>query len=355
MIPNQAILATLGYTEYPTATNIFLTDFINKIVMTKVNERIWANPLNLFFKGKIQFGASIEQAFVHDAEQKFFGENFTGSTSTEGNVMGKTITQVDVVYLTQNYMNKIKTSVSKKQLAAAFQSENGLYNLANRLIQSIYSKYEKTMYMYVLHIIENLAGAASETGSTNTMFIKVKDGAPGIDDDVTARKVLKKIKALASRLTYPSGNFSLSGITEVFSQKEDLVVLTTPENSASIDVDALAAAFQIDRATMNLRTIIVDRLPKMTAEFTPIFADKIADPETGLAVTTPASYTVDASLVGAQVEAVIIDLNAVQMYETLKEQNEFFNPDSLTTNFFLHFFGIASANPFEQCVFLYSK
>lgn len=90
--------------------------------------------------------------------------------------------------------------------------------------------------------------------------------------------------------------------------------MVTPDVQANIDVQTLAGVFQLDKADIRYRTILVDEFPV---------------PDAVALLTTEDFF---------------------QCRDTLYETTSAYNPKTLGTNYFLHHWGIYSVSPFVPAI-----
>lgn len=79
-------------------------------------------------------------------------------------------------------------------------------------------------------------------------------------DKATGQELLAKIKADAGRLRFPTMNYNHIDIP-VFESPDTLVLWVTPEVDANLDVYALAELFNVERAEVRFRKIIIPEFP----------------------------------------------------------------------------------------------
>lgn len=328
--------------QYPTQKNLFINSLINKIALTFIIEKGWENPLKVFNKGMLPLGATIETIFVGDAKRKAFGSHFDGSTTDEGDIFGKVLPSINIAYNTVNFLNKYKISISQEQLSTAFVSQNGLSNLIDYLINSIYEQAEVDDYGYTKYCLYDMIGKSATTGAPNIDNSFVLNGIETTPFE--PKELLTKARAMSGRLNFKSSKYNLAGVT-TFSKRQKLVLLVTPEINAELDVQALATLFNIDKGELNYRVVEVDELPTFTTTYTPPMADALASQETGLPVVQEA-YTIDAKLQNVQIDAVVVDEDAFQKYDKLIATRSVENINNLSMNIVLHRQGIAGSNPF---------
>lgn len=335
---------------YPTQKNIFINTLINKVTMSVLFNEKWANPLKAFKKGTLPFGSSIEQLFVSDAERKAFGAHFTGSQTDEGDVLGKVVPKVNASYITVNFMNKYKVSISDSQLQTAFVSQNGLSNLVGSLIQSIYEAAEVDEYEYMKYCVYDMIGsAASNTGTWNTNAANqfILNGA--LTTVFEPKVLLSKLRAISGRLNFKSTKYNIAGV-KTFTKREKLVLLVTPEVLADLDVNALAVLFNLSKGEVDYRIVEVDELPKFTTNYQPPqSAAGLVNQETGETATQTA-WSIATAYQNIQLDAIVVDDNAFAMYDTVIQTRSVENPNSLSTNIIHHRQGIAGGNPYANFI-----
>ena len=317
------VYATLE--NYPTAKNEFINTLTNRIGKQMFFDKLFNNPFKMLHKGMLPFGKSIEQLFVEMAEQKGFNEHFSGSTSTEADLIGLVKPSVKVDYITQNFEYKFKTSISDLQLKGAFTSEYGLSELITRAVNSLLSSSQYAEFIDMKKILTQPSEGSSGGSSIGKGLIQqiyadpIKSTAMiPLGSNYTSQDLAIKVREYSSILTFPSTKFNLAGV-RAWSNKEDLVLFTTPEHQAKLDVNVLAMAFNVSLADVNVRTIIIDDLGTIG---------------TG----------------SNKVVAVLADKDCIQAYDTINTTNTFYNPERLATNYFAHKHGIIAGCKFAQAV-----
>ena len=78
--------------------------------------------------------------------------------------------------------------------------------------------------------------------------------------EAKGKAISKAIRTLAGKMAFPTDNYNSAGVKQ-WSERQQLIYITTPEEQAELDVEVLANAFQMDKADVNVRVIIVDELP----------------------------------------------------------------------------------------------
>ena len=144
----------------------------------------------------------------------------------------------------------------------------------------------------------------------------------GFDNGSTgsrAKNLVTAIKKNIIRLETMGKNFNNAEIN-TFTRKEDMVLVIGSDYATDIDINLLATAFNLDKAEISTRIIVVDELPvlKGTKNVKPI--------------------------------CVLMDKDYIVDYTTLYEVRQFENANTLTTNLFYHVWGIMAQNDFTNAI-----
>lgn len=318
----QAIYETLE--GYPTLKNEFLNTFVNKVIKSVYYNKLFNNPLKMLHKGKLEFGASVEQLYVNRAKKYNFDEHFDGSNSDEGDLIKSEKAKVYARYISKNFAYKYKVTISEQQLKTAFFNEYGLHQLVNNIVNSLVDASEQDEFLDMKKIIINLVEAGVDVNgvaiSKQVSDIELK--AP-YEHKVTSTptSIAKALKSMAGRLSFKSDKYNMAGVLQ-HSQKQDLVFLTTPEISAGLDVDVIANAFNVSAVDANIRIIEVDELPTRVCK-------------------TVGTLGEEKNVLG-----VLFEKDLLQCYDTVLENRTFDNGAKMETNIFLHKQGLM-----ENCLY----
>ena len=319
------IYATLE--AYPTVKNEFINTLTNKVGKTMFFNKVFNNPLKMLHRGMLPYGKSIEEMFVELAEQKGFNEHFEGSSTNEADLIGVTTPKVKVDYISQNFAYKFKTSISDLQLRGAFTDSYGLSTLLNKIVDSLFSQVQVSEFEDMKDILINqtkksTGGSVQDVGIIPQMYADATTKANAliaVGDNPTGVELCKQIRTWANKLQFPSNKYNLAGV-KTWSAKNDLVLFITPEYQAEIDVQALAFAFNVSSADVQVRTIVVDTLGKTKSSG------------------------------GQEVVALLADKDLLQAWDTINTTNTFYNADKLTTNYFAHKHGIMAGCKFANAI-----
>lgn len=297
-------------TTYPTAKNEFIDTLTNLVGKTVFLNKLYENPFKFFKKGTLEYGKTIESIFVDLVQAKSFSEHF-GDSEVSSLIGTEKPKNVKVEYYSENFRNKYKISISDTQLKGALRSENGLSDLIQMIVTSPLNSAEFDEFLMVKQCLNNLT--IKDTTIT---------GYDALDEEKQAKKLTKTIKTYINKFRFLSDAYNSQGV-HTFSMPNELVVLVTPEVKANIDVELLSSAFNMDKADIESRLILIDNFTKE-----------------GVGGVEEDTETL----------CIIADENLIQFYETENTSESFRNANTLTTNTFYHRWGIMAGCGFVNAL-----
>lgn len=289
--------------QWSDVANVFYTSLINLIGMQYVEYRSYKNPLNMFKRGTSQFGDTIQEIAVNFMPEKDY--DITGQ-----DLLKNSKPDIKACYYRINRQKKFDVTNIESELRMAFTSWENFGNLLSRIVDNLYRSNEACEYNWAK---ETISSAINE----NKIF-SVETPAP--TDSASANNVAKLIKQYSRLFTFPStkynvyNNIKTDGTDLItFTPKEEQTLILTPESEASMDVDSLAVAFNMDKVEFMGKVIVVDSLP-------------------------------------LNYHALLCDSAFVRIWENVKYFNTFINPDNMSAKHYLHVWQTYGYSPFCNVV-----
>lgn len=285
--------------------NEFVPFLVNRIGMEKVHGETWTNPLAVFKKAKLEYGTTIEEIAPKWVAAHSYGDD-------KETLLKMHRPEVEVAYHSLNRQEYYPITINRAELKQAFTTPYGVDNLVSRLLQVPVNSDNYDEYNYMLQM---MAYYEKEWG-----FYKVQLKTDGTAEE-NARDTLKKLQTFAKSLAFPSTNYN-AGVVDIPVFENDpskLVLLATPEAQADLNVDGLATLFNIDKAEVPYRIVTVNEFPIEGAE----------------ALLTTEDFFV--------------------FHDAEYTTTDFFNPETLSTNFFLHHWEVISVSPFVPAILFTTK
>ena len=230
-----------------------LNDFVGllkKVVFTAVYNKTFNNPLVGLEGERMPLGQFIEDVYVNPQKARGFNVNdFAG-------LLQKYDAQIATQYLTVNQDLQYAVTITREKIRNAFTSWDQLEGLISGMVNSLYNGAYITRY----NSTKGLPLAAFEAGAIKYEVIT------NPTNEATAKNLIRKMRADYSKFQIPSTKFNAwqdvkgedAFALKTWSDPEDIVVMISADVEALIDVEVLAAAFNMSKADFLGRVIVVD-------------------------------------------------------------------------------------------------
>lgn len=281
--------------------NEFIDAYINRIGDQIVHNKEWENPLRVFKGAAMRYGSSIQESALKWIKAHTY--------NIEDSALEKiSRPEAAVWYHTVNREDRYDITLEYPDLRQAFLDEFGL----NRLIDAVLTVPRNSdNYDEYLCMMAQMSYYEQNWG----FFKHHVSGEP--TDEATGKEFLKAVRAYASKLKFPTALYSPVSAEygiPVFAAPEELVLFITADAMASVDVDTLAGIFNLDKADIKYRTVVVPDIPVPNA-----FA----------LLTTDAFFVCE---------------------DFVYTNESFYNPSTLSTNYYLHHWEVVSCSPFVPAI-----
>lgn len=284
--------------KYESTQNEFISALVNRIAAVVVTSKSYSNPLRMFKKGVLDYGETIEEVFVNLCKAHQFDP-----AVAEKEVFKREIPDVNAVFHKLNLRNFYKNTISNEQLRMAFLSAQGIVDLVEKIINSMYVSAEFDEYLCMKQLIED----AAIDGKLYP--VKIPDVSPA-----NAKEIVSIIKGISNQMEFFTSKFNAYGVLN-FSKKQDQVLLVDANFDAVIDVEVLAFAFNMTKAEFMGRRVLVDNFGKLTG-----------------------------------VVAALVDKDWFMVYDNWTGFTENYNGEGLYWQYFYHIWKTFSTSPFQNAV-----
>ena len=331
----------------PAYKNAFLNT-INLIGLTVITRNHWENPWKDFTdKGTLSYGQQVREVIVDIANVYQYNELVNRPQD-----MLKTEVPNVLSYLHEiNYQVFYKTTTSDEQMAMAFERED-LFILIDEIINSLfeameYDYYLVSKYMLARRILEGTVTAIQIPDFTN----------------LTDRDVVAFIKGYSNDMTFRSPKFNPAGIRKATAFENQFAIVST-KFDAKFTTNVLATSYFRNDAEMKANYALVDGfgnfdMPRLAEVFAKRDTEGNIIPNEYVAGYEPLTPTELEVL--NEIPASIVGRDFFQMYkygtdnQAGERKTEFFNPQTLRTNHWLHTWGVVSSSPFENAIVFTQK
>ena len=295
--------------SYQPMLNEFVTNLVNRIALTIIRNKSFNNPLAVFKKGSVPLGTDIQDVYENPA----VAEKYELSNTEMAKLLTITNPDTHVAYYRRNRQDMYTKTIPREVLQGAFVSWDKFEEFIQGITTSLYSGNYIDEFKYTKELIDgvyNQGKIRCEVVSNPT-------------DAATSKAFLKKVRALYTKMSLPSTQYNSYSLftnsgksVTTWTDKDRIVLIITADALANIDVEALASAFNIDKADFMGRVITVDAFDN----------DEIV--------------------------AVMCDEAFLQIYDNLFRFDEFYNARVMAWNEYLHAWGTFAVCPFANAVCL---
>jgi hypothetical protein len=324
---NSAIMNIYSFiTGYEPNRNAFLYALMNRIGMTILTSKMWNSPLAWTLQGRLEFGESIEEIFVNLIKVRSFDP-----TKAPARVFERNVPDVRAAFHVMNWQKEYPLTITTDQLRQAFLSWQGIVDLVQGCIQSMYKSLQKDMYETTKYMIAKLI----ISGQMPNVQI------PDFTDPANMPSVVKAARSTALNMTILGTQYNMAHVYNAVDNVSDLYIIMSNDLLASQDVDVLAAAFNMDRTTFYGRVIGIDSFSDMDYDR----LDMLFEGTEGYAHISGTNLT-NLQKVGF----IACEKDFFQIWENFQEVTDNYNGSGLYWNYFLHAWYTFSVSPFAQGV-----
>lgn len=314
--------------------NAFLNT-INLIALTVISKNDFNDPWEAFTeKGVINFGQSVREIAVDIADVFDYNEYVNNATHFLENVVPNVYQYIHEL----NFQKFYKTTTSDEQIAMAFSREQGLYDLIEEVINSLYRAYKYDKFLVNKYMLARRIADGTVTIANINSWL-----------DLDPRERVARMKNYSNLMTFMSPNYNPAGLRRA-TAFEDQIMIMSSEYEAQMSTEVLATSYFLNQAEMKTNLALVDKFSMEDEErLIEVLGEQYVP------------FTENEVLALQNIPAVIVSRNWYKNYTyTLDNASDdsflgtrassFYNPETLRTNHWLHAWKVFSTSPFEQAV-----
>ena len=310
--------------DNPSLQNEFLSALVNRIGLVIVTSKMYSNPLSVLKKGVLEFGETIEEIFVNIAKPFTFNPQ-----EAEDKQYKREIPDVRSAFHILNYQKFYKVTVSDDQLRQAFLSWSGITDLIAKIVDSMftaasYDELEVTKYMIARQILDGRVYAVTIPEVTTANM----------------KSVVSTVKGISNKMSFMNSNYNVAGV-KTHTPKNEQYIIMNANFDATMDVEVLASAFNMDKAEFMGNRLMIDGFGTLdTARLAELFAGDNTYKE----ISQTELEALD------KIPCILIDREYTQIYDNKYMMTEKYNGQGLYWNYFYHTWKTFSVSPFSQAI-----
>lgn len=295
---------------YQPQLNEFVNNLVNRIALTIVRTKSFDNPLSMFKKGSVPLGTDVQELYENPAE----AEAYEYSNTAMAKLLTITDPDTHVAYYRRNRKDLYTKTITREGLQGAFVSWEKFEEYISSITQSLYSGNYIDEFEYTKDLIDG----AYDNGKAIVQVVSDPSSS-----EANAKAFVKAARKLYKKMSFPSTSYNAystfsgaKGTIKTWTTPDRIALIIKSDAIADIDVDVLASAFNMDKASLMGRIVEVD------------------------------------SFKNPNIIGVICDEAWLQIYDNLFRFDEFYNARVMAWNEYLHAWGTFAISPFANAVIL---
>lgn len=317
-------LRTIGaiIMDSPSLKNEFLSALANRIGRVIITSKTYENPWAKFKKGLLEFGETVEEIFVEIAKPFQYDP-----AVAENTIFKREIPDVRAAFHIMNYQKFYKSTIQDNDIRLAFLSDDGMADLIGKIVDALYTgaNYDEFLvmkYMLARHILQGL--------------MKVQQIAQVTPANM--KSIVANIKGTSNDMEFMKTKYNLIGVHN-HTPKDSQYLIVNSKFDATMDVEVLASAFNMNKAEFLGHRVLVDSFGDIDSDR---LSELFADDPTYVEITEAELEVLDA------IPCVLVDENFFMIYDNMEQFTEVYNGEGLYWNYFYHTWKTFSISPFAN-------
>ena len=307
---------------YPALANEFVNALVNRIAFVALNSATFNNAYADLKKGYIEFGETIEEVFTDIINAIAYS-----AEKAEARELKRYLPNVHTAFHSINWKVMYPVTIEREALRQAFISLQGVQDLIAEIVDRVYTSNEYDEFLLFKYLIIK--------GINSGKFKPVS-----VDTSTDMKNGGVAFRATATKFGFMNNAYTESGVRTT-TPIERVRIFMDADFNASYDVNVLASAFNMDKATFIGKLHLIDDWTTFDNErFELIRAES-----DGLEEVTDAELAVMAN-----VKAILVDERWFQIYDNLNLMTEKEVASGLYWNYFYHVWKTVSNSPFSNAV-----
>lgn len=305
--------------DFPVLQNEFVSALINRIGAVLLESKTYQNPWSVFKRGRLEFGESIEVIFTNIAKAHSYDV-----AESENKVFQREIPDIRAAFAFVNYQQFYKQTIQEEDLKQAFLSWDGVSSLIASIVDAMYTADQTDEFLTMKYMLAK----AMLAGRIKAVEISAND----------IRGTISTVKSVSNKMTFQNTKYNPAGVM-ANTKKDDQYIIVNSDFDATMDVEVLAAAFNMSKAEFMGHRVLVDSFGDFDDERLnelfqndPAYVPLTDDEKTALSV----------------IPAVLVEKNWFLIYDKLFKFTEQYNGQGLYWNYWLHVWKIFGISPFAQ-------
>nr|DAG18952.1 MAG TPA: Head protein [Caudoviricetes sp.] len=305
----------------PALANQFLNALVNRIALVRAQSVTFNNPYSRLKKGYLEFGETVEDIFVSIAKVVDYNPD-----KGEGREFKRSLPDVRSQFHIMNWRVMYPVTIQDEDLRRAFLSEQGVTELIAKIVESVYTAAEYDEFLLFKYLIIKAV-------TKGQMY-------PVAVDNSDMKNYATAFRSKSNAITFPKTTYNAASVRNN-TPRERQVIFMDSDFNAKYDVEVLAAAFNMDKATFMGSLFLIDDFTTFDNERFEVIRDYSDGIE---------EVTTDELNLMNDVKAVLLDENWFQCYDNMNKFTEKYVASGLYWNYFYHTWKTISSSQFANAI-----
>lgn len=306
----------------PALANQFINALVNRIAIVRMQSATFNNPYASLKKGYIEFGETVEDIFVGIINAMYYTPE-----EGESREFKRYMPDVKSAFHIMNWRVMYPVTIQDEDLYQAFLSLDGVTSLIAKIVEQVYTSAEYDEFLLFKYLL------IKAISKGKMLPVSIGTGSNLTD-------AAKKFRGISNVLPFMSSKYNEAGVKNTLPKERQQIFMDAQFN-ADYDVDVLASAFNMDKATFMGRLHMIDDWTSFDNERFEI----IRSQSDGIEEVTDSELALLAN-----VKAVLLDENWFQVYDNKNKFTEKYVASGLYWNYFYHTWKTVSNSPFANAV-----
>ena len=306
----------------PAFANQFINALVNRIALVIAKSATFNNPYAHLKKGYLEFGETVEEIFVQIAKVVDYTPEKGAAREFK-----RTLPDVKSAFHAMNWRVMYPVTVQDEDLRLALLGESGVQDLVAKIVGSVYKAAEYDEFLLFKYLLIKAV-------SHGKMF------PMSIGSGTDLKEAGATFRGASNDLTFMQTKYNASGV-RTNTPRENQAIFMDSWFNAKYDVDVLAAAFNMDKATYTGALHLIDDWTSFDNERFEV----IRENSDGLE-----EVTADELALMKNVKAVLIDTDWFQVYDNNAKFTEQYSAAGMYWNYFYHVWKTVSSSPFSNAI-----
>lgn len=306
----------------PAFSNQFINSIVNRIALVIAKSATFNNPYALLKKGYLEFGETVEEIFVQIAKAVDYTPEKGAAREFK-----RTLPDVKSAFHAMNWRVMYPVTIQDEDLRLAFLAESGVLDLVAKIVESVYKAAEYDEFLLFKYLLIKAV-------SHGKMY------PVSIGDGTDLKEAGEMFRGASNDLTFMKTKYNASGVRTT-TPRENQVIFMDSWFNAKYDVNVLAAAFNMDKATFTSAVHLIDDWTSFDNERFDVIRDSSDSLE---------EVTAEELALMKNVKAVLLDVDWFQVYDNNAKFTEQYSAAGLYWNYFYHVWKTISSSPFSNAI-----